>query len=482
MIGVHGRTRGAADLRKAPAISIPPDADRPAGPVRHLGVLDAMAVVIGIVVGVGIFKSPSLVAGCTGTPWLMFTAWGLGGLLCLCGALTYAELASAYPKVGGEYVFLSRAFGRGVGFLFVWARLTVIQTGTIAATAYVFGDYMQRLQSLGTYGPLMWALGATVVLTACNVVGLKAGRWTQNLLTLVKMAGVAAVALAGLVAAPHVAAEGAAAAEPASDAGPSLAGFGLAMIFVLYTFGGWNEAAYVAGELKHKRRSMLWVLLGSILLLSALYAVVNLAYLRVLGMEGMAGSKAVAADAMLAFGGRWAERAVTVLVAVSALGAMNGCIFTGARAICGLGEDFRPLRWLGQWHPRLGTPTTAIVVQSAIAVVLVVLPSLGEGFRDALGSGFEAAVEYTSPVFWLFFLATGVSAFVLRVREPEVRRPFRVPLFPITVLAFCLMCGYMLYSSVMYTRMGALVGVAVLAVGVPVYFLFRERPEKPREE
>jgi len=495
MISLHDRPRETADKGKAPPISTSPEFHLPAGPVRHLGVLDAMAIIIGIVVGSGIFRSPSLVATFTGTPWLMFIAWGLGGLLCLCGALTYAELASAYPKVGGEYVFLSRAFGRGVGFLFVWARLTVIQTGAIAATAYVFGDYMQEIVGLGTHGSLVWALAATVALTVCNMVGLKAGRWTQNVLTAVKVAGVVAIAVAGLVGIPYVAETAPAADAAAQTADPwsRLSAFGLAMVFVLWAFGGWNEAAYVAGELKHERRSMLWVLLGSILLLSALYAVANLAYLRALGMEGMARSRAVAADAVAATVGPRAAKAVGVLVAVAALGGLNGTIFTGARAICGLGEDFRPLRWLGRWNPRLGTPMIAILVQSLIAVVLIGLAAMGE----SADTGFEAAVQYTAAVFWLFILLTGTSAVVLRVREPEVARPFRLPpaLLVGIVAAFCLMCAFMVYSSVDYAvqslvltekpteaaRTGALVGLAVLALGVPVYFLFREREAPMRE-
>ncbi|MFO8012422.1 MAG: amino acid permease [Phycisphaerae bacterium] len=452
-------------------------AQEPVGPVRHLGVLDAMAVVIGIVVGAGIFRSPSLVAANTGSSGWMLAVWAFGGLLCLAGALTYAELASAYPRVGGEYVFLSRAFGRGVGFLFAWARTTVIQTGSIAATAYIFGDYMDRVLSLGAYGPLVWALAATVVLTVCNVVGLRAGRWTQNVLTAVKVAGVLAIVGVGLLAASAPApAEPAAVAEPAAG-WPGFGALGLAMVFVLYTYGGWNEAAYVAGELKRQRAGALWVLLGSILLLTGLYVAANLAYVQVLGIEGVASAEAVAAEAMLAVGGPWAERAVTVLVAVAALGQINACIWTGSRAICGVGEDFRPLRWLGRWSRRSGTPAAAVLLQSGVAVVLIVLPNLGEGFEEALGSGFQAAVEYTAPVFWLFFLLTGASALVLRAKEPEVTRPFRIPLYPATPLVFCLMCAYMLYSSVAYTRLGAMVGVGVLAVGVPVYLVFRERPK-----
>ena len=439
-------------------------------PVRHLSVIDAICVIVGIVVGAGIYRAPSLVAGCTGSAGVMLAAWLAGGFLCLCGALCYAELATTYPNVGGEYVYLSRSFGGTVGFLFVWARATVIQTGAIAAMAYVFGDYAARL--LGwehPAGPMVFALLATVILTVCNVIGLRAGTWTQNLLTAVKVIGVLAIVAIGLlVARPSPAVP--AATAPAS-AWPGFGALGLAMVFVLYTFGGWNEAAYVAGEMRNKRRDMLWVLLGGVGLITVLYVAVNLAYLRVLGIGGMADSSAVAADAMQSALGTGGAVAVTLLVAVSALGALDGCIFTGSRAICALGTDYPIFRRLGNWHGRFRTPANAIGVQSAIAAVLILLPGLGGWFREYLGSGFDTAVAYTAPAFWAFFLLTGISVFVLRVRDPHAERPFRVPLFPVTVTIFCLMSAWMLYRSLDYKLGGAMVGLCVLLAGVPVYLL-----------
>ncbi|HUT34560.1 MAG TPA: amino acid permease [Planctomycetota bacterium] len=442
-----------------------PETDAPAAPQRHLGVLDAICIVVGIVIGSFIFfLGPFLVAQNTTSPGMMLLAWVAGGFLCLCGALCYAELSTTYPRSGGEYSFINRAFGPEMGFLFVWARSTVIQTGSIAMLAYVFGKNMAQLAPIGAWGPMVYALLAIAALTALNVVGWKAGKWTQNLLTAAKVLGVAAIILVGLLVAP-------AAAPPAAPVDTSGAAFGLAMVFVLMTFGGWNEAAYVAGEVRNARRNMIWVLLGSIALLTVLYLAVNVAYLRTLGFAGLRGGPAVAAATMGKGVGDWGGTAITILIAVSALGAVNGCVFTGARAVYALGTDYRSFGFLGRWHARLGTPIPALVVQSCIAAALVLLPNLGEGFQKAFGDGAQAMVEYTAPVFWLFMMLVGLTVFILRTWEPDIERPFRVPFFPITVVLFVLMCGYMVYSSLAYTRAGAWVGVGVLLAGVPLNYL-----------
>ncbi len=436
-------------------------------PVRHLSWIDAVAVVMGIVIGSGIFMAPAMVAMFTDNATQMLTAWVLGGLLCLCGALCYAELAAMHPHAGGEYVYLTQAFGKPMGFFFVWARTTVIQTGSIAAAAYIFGVYAAKLLPIGPASPLLYALSATAILTALNAVGLRTEKWTQNLLTAAKLLGIAAIVAVAFWAAP---AEGSAATDSAPSGGGK---FGLAMVFVLYAFGGWNEAAYVAGEVRHARRHMLRVLIVSIAALTALYLAVNLAYLHVLGLEGMRGAGTIAADTVKAVLGPHGATAVSVLVAISALGAMNGCIFTGSRAVWAVGSDFPAFRSLAQWHRRFRTPFNAIVLQGAIAVVLILLPGISPYLREKLGSGFEAAVSYTAPVFWTFLLLTGLSLLVLRLKDPTARRPFRVPLYPLPVFALIAMSGYMVYSSLVYVKTGAMLGLGVLAAGLPAYLLLR---------
>jgi amino acid transporter len=442
-----------------------------------MSIIDAICVVAAIVVGSMVFMAPKIVALNTSGPLEMMLTWVAGGFFCLCGALCYAELATAYPKIGGEYVYITRAFGRMTGFGFVWARATVIQTGSIAMLAYVFGSYAAGELNMGTNGPMIMAILATVVLTILNIIGLRPEKWILNTLTIAKIIGVLAIAAVGLLASSHAAAVPTTAPAGAGNSGA----IGLAMVFVLLTYGGWNEAAYIAGELKGKRRNMLWVLVGSIVLITVIYLLINLAYLRMLGFEGMRQSDSLATDAVKNALGEWGNHgsiAVTILVAVSALAGMDGCMFTGSRAICALGEDYTAFRPLGKWHGKFKTPTNALIVQSAIAAVLIILPSLGWGIGKLVGSGFRTAADYTAPVFWTFLLLTGISLIVLRYKDPDCERPFRVPGYPLTIILFVAMCGYMLYSAIAWTKTGALIGLGVLLAGLPVYLALGRKPSE----
>jgi basic amino acid/polyamine antiporter, APA family len=418
-------------------------------PRATLSVRDAIAITIGIVVGAGIFRTPSLVAGAAESQTMVLLAWGAGGAISLVGALCYAELAAAYPNAGGDYHFLHRAFGRRLAFLYAWARLAVIQTGSVALLAFVFGDYASELLALGPYSSAIYAAAAVVIITAVQWMGVRASAGVQFWLTMLEIAGLVAVIVAGLIVAP------AAAATPAAS---ETTGFGLMMVFVLLTFGGWNEAAYVSAELKDTRRRMPAVLVVSLLIITALYLLANAAYLRGLGLGGVAGSQAVAADLMrIAFGPAGASL-VSVFVAVAALTSANATVFTGARTAYALGRDHPRLAVLGQWDERAGAPRNGLVLQGAAALALVVL---GAFARD----GFKLAVEYTAPVFWTFFLLVGLALFRLRQLEPHAERPFRVPLYPVLPAVFVLTNSYLLYSSLAYTGRGALLGVAILALG-----------------
>ena len=424
-----------------------------------LSVVDTVALIVGVVVGAGIFKTPSLVATHTGGTELFLIAWLLGGVISLIGALCYAELATAYPHSGGDYHYLRRAFGRDMAFLFAWARMMVLQTGSIAMLGFVFGDYTALLLPIGQGGAALYAAMAIALVTTLHLMGVEQGKFAQKVLTTAKVLGVLSIVVAGLILAPPPA------PELASNQPPQVA-FGLAMIFVLLTYGGWNEAAYLSGEVRDARRNMIWSLLWGIALIASIFILANLAYLKGLGLPAMRGSDVVAADLMRRVAGQGGGTFVSMLIAIAALGSMNATTFTGARSIYALGQDYRPFSFLGRWRGGRNTPTNALLMQGSIALLLVLL---GAWARD----GFVTMVEYTAPVFWFFFLLVGLSLFVLRTQEPERPRPFRVPLYPVTPLMFCVTCVYMLHSSLAYTGPGAVVGVGVLLAGVPLLFLAR---------
>lgn len=443
-----------------------------------LGLPSAVAMIVGIVVGAGIFKAPSMVAGMAGSVEWMFAAWILGGLMSLVGALCYAELATSYAHAGGDYHFLTRAYGKSVSFLFGWARFSVIVTGSIALLAFVFGDYMSQvlpLQAGPMPGPAIYATLAVVALGALNLRGTRVGAGAQGWLTAAEVGGLLLV----VGAAFFVTGSAEALPDPGTASPPSLGAFGLAMVFVLLTYGGWNEAAYISAELRDGRRNMVRALSLSIALITALYLLVNWAFWRGLGLEGMARSEAVAADFLRVSFGEAGARFVAVLVAVAALTSMNATMMVGARSNYALGRDWPLLARMGAWDGARDAPVNGLRVQIVAALLLVAVGTL-------LGGGFKSMVEFTAPVFWVAFLLTGISLFVLRVKEPTVERPFKVPLYPLLPILFCVMCAYMLWSSLSYVHSqqlggfnAAWIGVAVLAMGGVLLLALRRHSPAP---
>lgn len=435
--------------------------DQSPEPTPSLGVFDTGLIIVGIVVGAGIFALPSLVAANTGTLLSFAAAWIFGGVVSLAGALCYAELATTYPHSGGEHHFLRRAFGAGTGVLFAWSRLAVLQTGSIAIQAYIVGDYLTRLAPLGERSATLYAALTVLFITGINVMGLRQGRWAQTTLALATCLGVLLVAATGLLGSP---AEAVVVALPADAAHPPA--FGLAMVFVLLAFGGWNEAAYVSADVS--RRNLVRALIWGIGAITVIYLLVNFAYVRGLGLGGLSSSKAVAAELVERMAGPELAAFTSTIIAVAALSTMNATTITGGRSHFALGRDVPVLRALGRTAAPGGTPRNALLAQGAISLALVASAALT---RD----GFVAMIEYTAPVFWFFFLLVGVSVFVLRRKDPDRPRTFRVPLYPLTPLVFCGVCLYMIRSSLAHTGWGALVGVGVLLAGLPLLWLGRTR-------
>jgi amino acid transporter len=435
-------------------------------PKSLLSVTDGVFLVAGMVIGVGIFKAPGMVAAGSSSAEEFFLAWLLGGVASLCGALVYAELASRHPETGGEYAFLRRGLGEGAAFVFAWSRMTVIQTGAIAAVAFVLGDYASEILPLGTGSSAIWAAIAVALLTLLNVAGTLQSKTLQKVMEMLLIFALIAISIGGIV-------KGAGPRPAAAASGGG--GFALMMIFVLYTYGGWNEGAYLAGELRNPRRDMAKVLVLGVAIVTALYLLVNFGYYSALGLAGMKESKAIASDAMRLLAGERAATLLAVIVCVSAATTINAAIFTGARTTYALGRDFPAFRKLGTWRDSGSTPANALLVQGAISLVLVWAGSFTQ-------DGFEAMVAYTLPVFWTFFLLTGLTLLVFRRREGQPPA-FSTPLFPLVPAGFYAACVFMLWASIDYLRnpaigpkFGSLVfaGLVVMGLGVPLYWIVKK--------
>ncbi len=424
------------------------------GPKRGLSLFDSTCIIVGIIIGAGIYQTvPGVTGGVSNAAawlhahvgglsleacrWLcVLGIWGVGGLLSLFGALGYAELASAFPREGGDYVYLTRAYGRWAGYLFGWTQLTIVRPGDIGAMAFAFA----------TYGAAMWnpfgqsdqqlavaykvyAGAAVIILTLINVIGVRQGKWTQNILTVVKALGLVAIAGVALKAGKNYPQVKFAGGLPIS----------VAMIMVLFTFGGWNEMAYVAAEVKNPRRNIVRALLLGTVAVTFLYLLVNVAFLYVLGYEGVATSGAVATDCVSSVLRANAGKFIAALVCISALGAVNGLIFTGARITYAMGAEHIAFRPLGRWGVRGQTPTVALILQGCIALGVIIL----------LGS-FLNALIYTAVAVYSFYLATSIGLIVLRFKQPDAERPYRVLGYPLTTIIFCCVCAYLIYSSIKY--------------------------------
>lgn len=434
-------------------------------PKRLLRPRDALALMIGMVVGIGVFKTPSLVALRLDDPVIILALWAAGAVFMLIGLLCYAELATTWPDAGGEYHFLTRAYGRGVGFLFAWGRLAVIQTGAIAMVAFVLGDYAQRIYSLGEFGPSVYAALGIAGLTALNIAGTKITAGAQNTLAVILVSATLLAAILGFAMSP---AEVPAAAPPSAGGQAGiLSALGFAMIFIMLTYGGWNEASYLSAELEDVKRNMLRVTVTATIVIGAIYLLLNGAYIKVLGVGGMRASEAVGADYMGRLLGKPGEIAIACVIVVAALTTLNATIFTGARSGYALGRDFSAFSLLGRWNLRAQGPVIALLVQCALSLALV-------AFGTATRQGFTTMVDFTAPVFWFFLTMVGVAVFILRAQDGGAGA-FRVPFYPLTPALFCVGTAYMLHASVAYTGMGALVGVAVVALGLPLWMHSRTR-------
>lgn len=438
-----------------------------------LSVFDGIMMLVGIVVGIGIFKTPTLVAANSDSGATFIGLWVLGGFIALVGALCYAELGSSHPNSGGEYHFLSKAYGEKLGMLFGWARCTIIQPGAIAAVAFVYGEYITEVINLGRFSFAVHGALAVVILTVVNLFGLREAKWTQNFFAIMAILALVLVVFAAL----YVGKQPNAAAVAAAPASP-FAAAGFAMVFILLTFGGWNESAYLSGELRDVKRRMAPTLIWSILIITALYVLVNLGYLWAFGLQGLRDSKAIGADLMRLAAGGGGAIVLSLMITATALSTLNATIFTGARGYQALGQDLPWLSYLSEWKG--DKPANALLTQSAVALILI-------GFGALARDGFETMTGYTAPAFWGFLFLVGVSVYVFRSRGEVAKDGFKVPLYPVLPAVFCASSLWMCWSGINYALflwsksgyglagVGAILGIAVMLAGIPLVLLTKTK-------
>ncbi len=447
---------GSQVLAPAKAVS---SAETPeAGPRRELSLLDSTSIIVGIIIGAGVYLQAPAIAQGAGSPLWFMLIWVIGGVVSLCGAICYAELATMYPREGGDYVYLTRAFGRWAGFLFGWLQLAVVRPADIGVMAFAFATYARKLYDIlptsaesASATVLAYAIAAVIILTVINILGVREGKWTQNVLTGAKVAGILAIVCVAFLAQPRVE------APTAPIEGPP---FVVALIMVLFCFGGWNEMAYVAAEVKNPGRNIFRALILGTLAVTALYLLLNGAFLYALGYTGVAQSKAVAADTVALLFPTWGAQMISALICISALGAVNGLVFTGARISYAVGAEHRIFAFLGRWDPYTGTPVRALALQGLLACLLIMV----------FGSFLELML-YAAAAVYLFYLGTGLSLVVLRLKEPDTARPYRATLYPIPVIVFCAVCAFLIYRAFLYRPGQSAVAIGLALSGIILFWL-----------
>ena len=438
---------------------------------RALGLAAALSIVVGTVIGSGIFRVPQTMIQSVGSVEMVFLVWVVGGALTLAGALTYAELAAALPGAGGEYVYLTEAYGPVWGYLYSWTQLSVAKSGSIATLATAFFEYTAHFipefeRVWFTLGPLpikygqIFALVLILVLGAVNYVGVRVGGGVQVAVTILKVALIAFVIAAGLFYAhPAV-------SVPLPDVPPLRTGFIAALVAALWAYDGWNNVGMVASEIKNPKRNLPLALIGGTVLVIAIYMLANWAYFRVLTPGEVATHKLVAAEMMLRVQGPAGAAAVSIAAMISIFAALNGSILSGARVPYAAARDGLFFKSAAKVHPVFQTPGMSIIMLTGWSSLLVL-----SGRYDDL---------YNFVIFgsWILYAMATASVFVLRRKRPELERPYKTLGYPVVPALFLIGATVLEVQTLRDKPVQALLGIALVLLGLPLYFYWRNRSQK----
>ncbi len=433
--------------------------------LRALGLWQATSIVMGIMIGSAIYIVPAEITREVGSPRLALAVWLVAGLLSLFGALSFAELAAMLPQAGGQYVYLREAYGSLVSFLCGWMFFLVQQSGGIAALAVGLALYLGNFFPISPREQKVAAAAVIIVLTAINYRGVREGGWVQSVLTGVNV-GIVVV----LIALGYALARRPPAGPPSLPALPAtgtLAAFGVAMVAALWAYEGWNCVTFAAGEVKRPERNLPLALVLGTGAVIAIYVGLNLVYYRVLTVAEVAQSPRVAADAATRLLGPRGSQLIAASIIIAVFGSLNGSILSAARVYYAMAKDGLFFRWCAAVHPRFRTPHFSLVVQALWSVLLVALAS------------YEQLFTFTIFAAWIFYALTALAVIILRRTRPQLPRPYRVFAYPWVPIIFVLAAGWLVWNTLIERPLEAGWGSLIVALGVPVYFVWRRRSRVP---
>ena len=431
----------------APSASLP----------RTLGLIDALSIVIGVTIGGGIFLVPNLVAQqLKSIPWIL-AVWAFAGVISFFGALACAELGCAIPATGGQYVYLREAYGPLIGFLCGWSMFTVSRTAQVAWLGVTLAIYVSYFAPLAPVASKLLGIAAIAVFSFINYRGVKAGAAVQKIFAFAKVAGLLVIIAAALLWGKGVA------SSAASPGGFSMSGFGVALIACVLAYDGWVQLTFVAGEIRNPQRNIFLSLALGTLACIAIYVLANIAYLHVLSISEIASSDRVAAAAAERSFGPRGGGLVSLIILISIIGTLNGCFLTSPRVYYAQARDGLFFRKFAGIQPQYRTPSFAIIAQGAWATVLVVTGS------------YETLVDYAMFALWLSYALMVAGVIVLRRKRPDLPRPYRMWGYPVTPILFLAITAWFLINMLITRPVPSLAGVALIATGVPVYFVWAKR-------
>ena len=428
---------------------------------RVLSLLDATMINTGGIIGSGIFMVPATVAMLTGSSSLFFMVWIAGGIVSLFGALSVAELGAAMPRAGGQYVYLSEAYGPVWGYLYGWSAVAVINTASIAAVGVAFSEYLRFFFPITDISIKGIAVATIVLLTIINILDVKSGARFQNLFTISKLGAIFGIIILGLVM------------EGGSNQNLSpffsdqsfteLVGpLGLAMVSVLWTFDGWIFITYVAGEVKNPGRNIPLSLIFCMLIVVSIYLLLNYVLIYTLGFTGMNGSDLVVSDAASVFLGNKGAAIVTLIILISLIGANNGFVLTSARINYAMAKDKLFFHQASQIHPRFKSPANALIIQCVWACLLTFTGT------------FNQLITYIIFASWIFYGMSAGAVIILRNKKPDMERPYKTPVYPLIPIIFILFAIFLTINTIMEAPRDAAIGAGIILAGLPMYYYWKK--------